>query len=225
MNGRKILLLEDDASLHETIREDLEEQGYVVISAYDGHEAQDRLYEHRFDLLLLDVNVPEVDGFALLEAARAEGVDAPAIFLTARESVEDLEKGFHSGADDYLRKPFALRELRVRIETLLKRTYSPQRRERIDLGREVYYDLKARSLETPEGTVTLGRKEGRLLELFLRHPGEILSHERIYDALWEYPEEPSDNSLRTYIKKLRKLLGRERIVSIKKQGYRYVASE
>ncbi len=225
MNGRKILLLEDDASLHETIREDLEEQGYIVISAYDGYEAQDRLYEHRFDLLLLDVNVPEVDGFALLEAARKEGVETPAIFLTARESVDDLEKGFRSGADDYLRKPFALRELRIRIETLLKRSYSPQRTETIDLGKGVHYDLKAQRLETPKGTVTLGRKEGRLLELFLRHPGEILSHERIYDALWEYPEEPSDDSLRTYIKKLRKLLGKERIVSIKKQGYRYVASE
>ncbi len=225
MNGRKILLLEDDASLHETIREDLEEQGYVVISAYDGYEAQDRLYEQRFDLLLLDVNVPELDGFALLETAREEGVEAPAIFLTARESVDDLEKGFRSGADDYLRKPFSLRELRIRIETLLKRSYSPQRAEAIDLGGGVHYDLKAQRLETAEGTVTLGRKEGRLLELFLRHPGEILSHERIYDTLWEYPEEPSDNSLRTYIKRLRKLLGKERIVSIKKQGYRYVAPQ
>ena len=89
----------------------------------------------------------------------------------------------------------------------------------------MHYDLKAQRLETAEGTVTLGRKEGRLLELFLRHPGEILSHERIYDTLWEYPEEPSDNSLRTYIKRLRKLLGKERIVSIKKQGYRYVAPQ
>jgi len=222
---RRLLLLEDDASLHETVREYLEEHGYEVYSAYDGDAAQDLLYERRFDLLILDVNVPGPNGFQLLEAARAAGVEAPAIFLTARESVEDLERGFRSGADDYLRKPFALRELLIRIDTLLKRGFYHARSEAIPIAEGIDYDPRSRMLRTPQGPVTLGGKEGRLLELFLRHPDELLSHERIFDALWDYGEEPSDNSLRTYIKKLRRLLGKERIVSLKKQGYRYVVTQ
>jgi len=87
------------------------------------------------------------------------------------------------------------------------------------------YNPRARSLVGPEGEHSLGGKEAKLLELFLQHPDEVLSHERIYAALWDYDEEPSDNALRTYVKNLRKLIGKERIVSIKKQGYRYIAPE
>jgi len=225
MAAKHLLLLEDDANLHETVREYLEENGYRVHSAYDGFEAQDLLYEKRFDLLLLDINIPEVDGFEILREARKEGIDTPAIYLTARESVEDLERGFDSGCDDYLRKPFALKELLIRIETLLKRNFYHGKGETIPLAPNISFDPKAMRLVTPETEHTLGGKEGKLLELFLKHPGEILSHERIYGELWGYDEDPSDNSLRTYIKNLRKLIGKERIVSVKRQGYRYVAPE
>jgi len=225
MADKQLLLLEDDANLHETVKEYLEEHGYRVHSAYDGFEAQDLLYEKRFDLLLLDINIPEVDGFEILREARKGGIETPAIYLTARESVEDLELGFDSGCDDYLRKPFALKELLIRIETLLKRNFYHGKGETIPLAPNISYDPKAMRLITPETEQTLGKKEGRLLELFLKHPGEILSHERIYGELWGYDEEPSDNSLRTYIKNLRKLIGKERIVSVKRQGYRYVAPE
>ncbi len=222
----RILLLEDDAGLHETVREYLEEHGYEVHSAYDGHEAQDLLYEKRFDLLLLDVNTPEIDGFRLLQEARAQGIETPAIYLTARESVEDLERGFRSGADDYLRKPFSLKELLLRVETLLKRTHRSSRSvEKIPIYEGVEYDPANRILHSPDGEQILGSKEGSLLLLFLRNPGQVLSHERIFSELWGYDEEPSDNSLRTYIKNLRRLIGKERIVSIKRQGYRYLASE
>ena len=225
MAAKRLLLLEDDANLHETVREYLEEHGYEVVSAYDGFEAQDLLYEQRFDLLLLDVNLPEIDGFQLLKEARKEGVETPAIYLTARESVEDLEEGFRSGCDDYLRKPFALKELLIRIETLLKRNVYHSASESITIAEGITYEPGAMRLKTPDSEQTLGGKEGRLLELFLRHPDEVLSHERIFSELWDYDEEPSDNSLRTYIKNLRKLIGKERIVSIKRLGYRYVAPE
>jgi len=111
----KLLLLEDDSALNETITEYLEEQGYEVVSVFDGDEAQDRVYETPFDLLLLDVNVPGIDGFSLLKAARETGTKTPAIFLTSRRALADVESGFESGAEDYLRKPFALKELLLRI--------------------------------------------------------------------------------------------------------------
>jgi len=220
-----LLLLEDDDNLSETIRDYLEEEGYEVTPVYTGEEAEEKLYEARYDLLLLDINVPDFDGFEVLKRARERGVEAPAIYITARRSVEDLEEGFRSGADDYLRKPFALRELLIRVETLIARSFFHREAERIPVGEGWEYDRPGQRLLRGEEESRLGQKEVRLLELFLRHPGEVLSHERIYDALWSYDETPSDNALRTYVKNLRKLIGKERIVSLKKQGYRYSAPE
>jgi DNA-binding response OmpR family regulator len=226
MASKKLLLLEDDANLSATLCDYLESAGYKVVPVYDGEEAQDRLYEESFDLLLLDVNTPGVNGFDFLKEARERGTETPAIFITARRSVEDLEEGFRSGADDYLRKPFELKELKIRIETLLQRQVKHPATPRIKIGEGWVYDPTSQRLIDPQGREEiLGRKEARLLELFLSHPGEVLSHERIYERLWDYDEEPSDNALRTYIKNLRKRIGKERIVSLKKQGYLYRVAE
>jgi DNA-binding response OmpR family regulator len=225
MAKKSLLLLEDDANLSETVRDYLEEHGYEVVPAYDAEEAEERLYERHFDLLLLDVNLPGRNGFDVLKTAREEGVEAPAIYITARRSVEDLEEGFRSGGDDYLRKPFALRELLIRVETLIERGFFHRRQERIPVGNGWSYDAGGQRLVRGEEERSLSAKEAKLLELFLRHPGEVLGHEKIYDTLWSYGEEPSDNALRTYVKNLRKVIGTERIGSLKKQGYRYVAPE
>jgi DNA-binding response OmpR family regulator len=220
-----LLLLEDDDNLSETIRDYLEGEGYEVTPVYTGEEAEERLYEERFDLLLLDINVPDFDGFEVLKRARERGVDAPSIYITARRSVEDLEEGFRSGADDYLRKPFALKELSIRIETLIARGFFHRQKASIPVGEGWAYDREGQRLLRGEEEHGLGKKEATLLELFLRHRGEVLSHERIYGALWGFEETPSDSALRTYVKNLRKLIGKERIVSVKKQGYRYLAPE
>jgi len=219
-----IFLLEDDANLNETITDYLEEQGFRVDAAYDGHEAQDLLYEKRYDLLLLDVNTPGINGFDLLKEARGEGVTAPAIYITSLGSVEDLETGFKSGADDYIRKPFALKELLIRVETLIARSFYHESKEEIRISDTLRYDIKNGALLDGERTIQLGVKEGKLLKLFMKHPDEVIAHERIFKVLWDYDEEPSDTSLRTYIKNLRKLIGKDRIVSIKKQGYKYVSA-
>ena len=221
----KILLLEDDANLNETVTEFLEDHGYEVVSVYDGHEAQEKLYETKFDLLLLDINVPGIDGLELLKESREEGVVAPAIYITSMDSVDDLERGFQSGCDDYIRKPFALKELLIRVETLLKRGFYHEKRDFIDIDEGIVYDIKNGELVIEGKAVSLGNKESKLLKLFMKSQGEVLSHERIYKHLWDYDEEPSDSALRTYIKNLRKMIGKERIVSIKKQGYKFVASE
>jgi len=119
----RLFLLEDDTNLSDTIVEFLEEEGFDIETAYDGEEAEERLYENRYDLLLLDVNVPGINGFELLKSVRGRGVDTPAIFITSLNAIENLEEGYESGADDYIRKPFALKELLLRITSLLKRDF------------------------------------------------------------------------------------------------------
>ena len=221
----KILLLEDDANLNETVTEFLTEQGHDVISVYDGHEAQEKLYESKYDLLLLDVNTPGINGFELLKEAREEDVVAPAVFITSLDSVDDLEKGFDSGCDDYIRKPFALKELLIRVETLLKRGFFHDAKELLSISENVKYDIKNNELIVDDKTVSLGNKESMLLKLFMKTEGEVLAHERIYKHLWDFDEEPSDTALRTYIKNLRKIIGKECIVSIKKQGYKFISKK
>jgi len=221
----KILLLEDDANLNETVTEFLEEQGHEIVSVYDGNEAQEKLYESKYDLLLLDINVPGINGLELLKESRESGVVAPAIFITSMDTVDDLEKGFNSGCDDYIRKPFALKELQIRIETLLKRDFFHHSKELIHISEDITYDIKNNALIISGESVSLGNKESMLLKLFLKHNEEVITHESIYTHLWDYDEEPSDSALRTYIKNLRKIIGKECIVSIKKQGYKFITQK
>ena len=221
----KILLLEDDANLNETVTEFLTEKGYDVVSVYDGYEAQEKLYESKYDLLLLDVNTPGINGFDLLKEVRADGVFTPAVFITSLDSVEDLEKGFDSGCDDYIRKPFVLKELYIRVETLLKRAFYHESKELIEISKDIGYDINNNELVIHGEIVSLGHKESMLLKLFMKNEDEVIAHERIYKHLWDFDEEPSDTALRTYIKNLRKIIGKERIVSIKKQGYKFITEK
>lgn len=214
-----ILLLEDDVSLNETVTEFLEENGYKVLQTYDGEDAQDKIYENRIDLLLLDVNVPNIDGFKLLKEERAKGNEAPAIFITSMDSVDDVERGFGSGGNDYIRKPFALKELLLRIENLTKNSINSQ--ERVQIDEDMYFDIPSNTLHVKENAHTFQNKEAMLLKLFLCQKEKIIPHHVIMETLWEYDESPSDAALRTYIKNLRKFIGKDRIVSFKKLGYKF----
>tara|TARA_B100001063_G_C16619038_1_gene479718 strand:+ start:214 stop:882 length:669 start_codon:yes stop_codon:yes gene_type:complete len=216
----KLLLLEDDLTLSETVIDYFEEQGFDVLPAYDGQEAIELVYENSFDLLLLDVNVPELNGFEVLQKIRQEENNTPAIFITSLNSMESLEEGFSSGCDDYIRKPFELKELLLRVQTIIKREYS-NKSDIKKICENIEFDLISNELKKDGETVKLNLKELKLLKLFLQHPNELLVHDRIYDNVWEYDEEYSDNSLRTYIKNLRKILGKDKIVSLKKLGYRF----
>jgi len=218
----KLFLLEDDTNLSETVSDFLEEEGFAVETAYDGDEAEEKLYEKRYDLLLLDVNVPGVNGFELLKEARSRGIETPAIFITSLNAIENLEEGYESGADDYIRKPFALKELLLRITTLLKRNFSHKENPRIEIAPGVEYDTVGNTLYIEGEPAALQPKELALLKLFLTRPGEVIAHETIYENLWSYDETPSETALRTYIKNLRKTIGKEKIVSIKRYGYKYL---
>jgi DNA-binding response OmpR family regulator len=223
MSKLKIFILEDDPSLNETLVEFFEDKGFDVDSEYDGYEAESKLYENRYDLIILDVNVPSLDGFSLLKSIREFGVKTPVIFLTARDGINDLQNGFKAGAEDYIKKPFLLDELYIRVEAILSR-YN-KNSLKIKLANNITFNRSVGELIIDGKSHKLSNKESRLLEIFIDSKGEILSHEDIFRELWEYDETPSDSSLRTYIKNLRKLLGKDSIESIKKRGYRYIIKE
>ncbi len=216
-----ILLLEDDIQLNDTVKQFLEMKGYHVISAYDGMQAESIAYERHIDLMLLDVKVPQMSGFDFLKSLRKEGKETPAIFITSLNAVEDVERGFALGCDDYIRKPFALKELLVRVESLLKRTFGTHD-EKVILGKGLAFDVKELMLIKDEERIPLKTKELKLLSLFLQHQDELISYDTINETLWGYDEEPSSGSLRTYIKTLRAAIGKERIETIKNIGYRFV---
>ncbi len=222
MSKKRILLLEDDPTLNETVVEYFEDLGYLIDGIEDGLDALDKIYENSYDILLLDVKVPQMSGFDLLKELRKRDIATPAIFITSLNSIDDLSEGYESGCDDYIRKPFALKELLVRVESILKRDFYHNGSEKIEISKNIYYDISSNMLYIDEKIETLNNKEAKLLKLFLQNIGQILSHERIYDALWDYDETYSEASLRTYIKNLRKILGKEKIVSIKKQGYKFI---
>jgi len=217
----RILLLEDDYNLSQTIEDYLEEQGFEVICVYDGEEAIAKVYEKTFDLLLLDVNVPKKNGFEVLKTIRNQNNYTPAIFITSLNSMDSLEEGFFSGCDDYIKKPFELKELLLRVQMLIKKEFA-KKCDTIQITPDVTFNTIANIVKVNNEEVKLNLKELKLLKLFLQHPNELLSHEKIYNCVWDYDEEHSDNSLRTYIKNLRKILGKEKIVSLKKLGYRFI---
>lgn len=222
MKKAKLLLLEDDVNLNDTINEFLEENGFEVQSVYDGEEANEKIYESRYDLFLLDVNVPGINGFELLKNLRQNGDKTPAIYLTSLNSVDDLSIGYESGCDDYIRKPFALQELLLRIQTILKREFFHEKSNTIEIDSHLLYDVGSNELQKDGQSVRLQNKEAILLKLFLQRRGEIISHETILDTLWGYDEVSSDDALRTYIKNLRKIIGKEYIISVKKLGYKFI---
>lgn len=218
---KRLLLLEDDTNLSETLCDFLESKGYDITPTYDGEEAEVLMFEHHFDLFLLDVNVPSLNGFKLLAKVRQQGTTTPAIFLTSLNSLEDLEEGYESGCDDYVRKPFALKELLFRIETIVKREFFHSPKSTLSIAEGIAFDTHTNTLMVNNHPVQLQNKEAKLLKLFLQKQGEIITHESIMSHLWEYDELGSDDTLRTYIKNLRKIIGKERIVSLKKLGYKF----
>jgi DNA-binding response OmpR family regulator len=221
MRQQNILLLEDDLPLHQTIKQFLEHIGYRVLGAFDAFEAKDIIYEHSIDLMLLDIKVPYQNGFDLLSEIREGGDKTSAIFITSLNSVDDVTRGFDVGCDDYIRKPFALRELQARIDVLLRRNYDTYKNQ-IELKSGYLFNIDTSLLYHNNKRVSLRAKEIKLLTLFLKNPNRLLSYEEIFRLLWEYDETPSVGSLRAYINTIRHILGKKEIETVKHVGYRYV---
>lgn len=218
----QILLVEDDETLSELISEYLSEHGYDVTVRADAKAALDTAYERNFDILILDVKLPKGDGFSLLRELRRFGDDTPAIFTTSLNTLQDLEIGYKSGCDDYLKKPYELKELLLRIQILLKRKFSHVNDEFIELNGGYKFYPSSKTLRQNGQIVNLSNKESELLALFLENKNALLSKEAIFEKIWNYGEEPSELSLRVYVKNLRRILGKDAIINRRGDGYIYV---
>ena len=217
----KVLLLEDDVALADVISEYLEDSGFDLDLVYDGEEALTYAYESKYDLYIFDVNVPVIKGFDLLKTLRDNGDATPTIFVTSLNDIEDVSKGFESGADDYIKKPFELTELLLRIKNIQKRSFTQQRSSIIQIGDDITFDLETELLNRQNESISLPQKELKLLKHFLQHPNEVVTFENLYKVLWDYDETVSSESLRAHIKNLRKNLTQDMIQNLRGIGYRF----
>ncbi|MBF7048562.1 response regulator transcription factor [Campylobacter volucris] len=217
----KILLLEDDLSLNEIIKDALEEENFKVFCVYDAQEALDKAYEENFDLWIFDVKVPQGNGFDVLKQLRQSSKNTPAIFLTSLSMLDNVKEGFLAGCDDYIKKPFDIDELILRIKNILKRQFNYQNDDIILLNNEknIYFNLIDKTLYENNRIVNLTNKEKDLLALLLKHRPNFVNLDVIFKEIWNFDEEPIIMSLRVYIKNLRKILGKESIINQRNIGY------
>lgn len=212
----RILIVEDERPISDVIRWNLTKAGYECCCAYDGMEAADILEEQNFDLILLDVMLPHIDGFELMEYIRPMGI--PVIFLTAKSALEDRLRGLTSGAEDYMVKPFEIVELLARVQIVLRRYHKAEQYLTIE---DIVVDAENQKVTKNGKEVVLTPKELELLLLLLRNRNITLFRERIYEEIWgtEYPVE--SRTLDLHIQRLRKKLGLENTLkTVFKVGYR-----
>jgi len=214
----KILLLEDDVILSEIIEEFLNELGYKVEVCFDGEEAILKAYSQRFDLLLLDINVPLTNGIEFLTLLRQNNNTTPAIFITSLNTSEDLANGFKAGCDDYIKKPFELQELNIRINNI-KRIYKLDNIDIIKIDENITFDTKINKLKKDDIEIYVTKKEADILQYLLKNKSKIISIEELSNNLWAYEDTPNPSTIRTYIKNLRKYIGQDCITNIKGVGY------
>jgi len=209
-----ILVVEDEDAINELIKRNLKLVGHKCYSAMDGRAALEMVNNNTFDLIVLDIMLPELDGFQVLE--QIKGI--PTILVTARRSVEDRIKGLVMGADDYLTKPFEMLELLARVEAILRRTKKDEETFTMD---NVKVEFGSRKLFLDEQIVECTPKEFELLEVLIKNRNIALSREKILELVWGYEYVGETRTVDVHIQKLRKKLGLEkRIVTVYKLGYR-----
>ncbi|HYQ72980.1 MAG TPA: heavy metal response regulator transcription factor [Gammaproteobacteria bacterium] len=198
----KILIVEDEAKISDYLRQGLSEAGFVVDHARNGLDGHHLAMTETFDLLVLDVMLPDVDGWRILESVREAGKQVPVLFLTARDSVDDRVKGLELGADDYLVKPFAFAELLARVRTLLRRGISPASETTLTVA-DLELDLLRRRVTRSGQRIALTAKEFSLLELLLRHRDEVLPRSLIASQVWDMNFDSDSNVIDVAIRRLR----------------------
>lgn len=214
----RILILEDEHVLALSMREFLEDSGYEVDSFSNSDEAYDAVFDKSYDLLLLDVKVPgEKNGFEMLEELRLDGSQAPAIFITSLTDIDDLSRGYESGACDYIRKPFDLAELKLRMEQVLKLQCFASSSEIIDLPLGYQYDLKKMKLTYHDEGLLLSKIETKILELLIKKRGSVVSCEMFWEEVWG--EWVDSANIRVQVGNLRKKLEKDFIKNVRGVGY------
>ncbi len=212
----KILLLEDEYSLRVSIEEFLTDIGYRVDGFTDGLEAHDAVYDTSYDILLLDVNVPSLDGFEMLKKLRADGIKIPAIFLTSMTETADLKEGYKRGCCDYIRKPFDLEELELRIDQAIA-SVSSDESSVVDIGCNVMYDMKKSKLTLDDNEIVLRKTEKDMLEVLIKNKNAVVSTQMFQDEVWGEYVEPA--TIRVQLNNLRKKLPDEIIQNRRGLGY------
>ncbi|MFH9073282.1 response regulator transcription factor [Streptomyces alboflavus] len=215
----RVLIVEDEERIASFVDKGLRANGFTTTIVCDGDAAYDYALTGGFDLILLDIGLPGRDGFTVLRELREARVSAPVIVLTARDSVRDTVAGLEGGADDWMTKPFRFEELLARVRLRL-RTAARAPEVTVLRSGEVTLDLRTRRARSGERTVDLTAREFVLLELFLRHPGQVLSREQILSHVWGYDFDPGSNIVDVYVRALRKKLGAERVETVRGMGYR-----
>ncbi len=212
----KILLLEDEYSLRISIEEFLTDLGYEVDGIMDGLEAYDAVYDKSYDLLLLDVNVPSLNGFELLKKIRADEITIPAIFLTSMTDVDDLKEGYKRGCCDYIRKPFDLEELELRIDQAIA-SHLKNDGNAVELGCSLLYNLKTSKLTENDEEIVLRKTEKDLLEVLIKHKNSVVSTQMFQDEVWGEYVEPA--TIRVQLNNLKKKLPDSIIQNRRGLGY------
>jgi len=214
----RILIAEDEKRIAAFLEKGLAASGFATTVAVTGSDALRLARRGEFDLLILDVGLPEKDGFEVLRELRGSGSRLPIVMLTARDGVTDTVSGLEGGADDYVTKPFRFEELLARIRARLRAEHTPTETE-LAVG-DMSLDLRTRQVHAGGAAIELSAREFALAELFFRHPGQVLSREQILSQVWGYDFDPGSNVVDVYVGYLRKKIGRERISAIRRMGYR-----
>ena len=216
----RILIAEDEPHIVRFLVKGLQAEGYATTAAEDGDEALRLARSGAFDLMLLDLGLPRRDGLRVLGEMRRARVLMPVIVVTARGSSEDIVTGLDSGADDYLSKPFRLAELLARVRARLRP--APAQEAAVLRNGDLVLDLLTRQARVGSRTVDLSAREFALAEVFLRHPGQVLSREQLLSHVWGYDYDPGSNVVEVYVRYLRSKIGPDRIATIRGAGYRRV---
>jgi two-component system alkaline phosphatase synthesis response regulator PhoP len=227
--SEKILLVEDEELVGTMVRLNLESAGYHVAWLRNGSEGAERAAAERFDLILLDIGLPGLNGLSVLRGLRKNGVETPVMLLTARSDVPTKVEALEIGADDYLPKPFDVAELLARVNAVLRRSRSARAIPSDQLVRvgEHGINLETRRALSSEGEVTLGEKEAALVRLLVRSGGKVLTRSDILDEVWGMDATPSERTVDNYIVRLRKLFEPDpenpiHILTVRGEGYRFV---
>lgn len=213
----KILLLEDDTVLADILVDFLREE-YEVVHTYSMKKALSLSESDSFDLYIFDINVPDGDGISLLKDLRSFNDETPTIFITAFHDTKYLKSAFESGANDFIKKPFDLEELAQRIENI-KRHFGLS--SLVKITKELEFDTQNHILKSSSSSQHLSSKESACLHYLYKNKHKVVSVEEMLQNLWEYDEMPSGDAIRTLIKELRKYVGKEHILNIRGEGYRF----
>jgi two-component system, OmpR family, copper resistance phosphate regulon response regulator CusR len=213
----RILIAEDETRLASFLEKGLRSNGFVTTVAPDALTALALARDDDFDLLILDLGLPGLDGMTILRTMRAQGQRLPVVILSARDEVGDKVAGLEHGADDYVAKPFRFEELLARVRVRLRSEGTAE--QTVLRAGDVALDLRTRRATVDGRTVELSAREFTMLEVFLRHAGQVLAREQLLSHVWGYDYDPGSNVVDVYVGYLRRKLGKERIVTVRGMGY------